>query len=208
MKKTRIILIAAMLMLAMVFVTACSSDKNAEGTTKGLVTETSMNTVTIQVPNGSEFTFSIEGVEITGGDSIEDGDEITIFYTGKFDEKNSAQDVKVTKIQIDNKAKESKPEASKPKEEQPKKEDPKPSTPSQPASSDEQQFIGVIDAIGNDGTMQIANPGGLDLLFDVSSAKVDGGLKVGDSVIVFYKNGDLVDTDQLQKIEVTKVTAQ
>ena len=208
MKKTRIILIVAMLMLTMIFAAACSKD--TEGTTKGVVTDSSMNTVTIEVPNGSEFTFPIEGAEISGGDSVETGDEITIFYTGKFDEKNPTQDVKVTKIQIDNKAAESKSETADPKKEGSKPEDPKKDdpAPAQPTTSGEQQFLGVVDKVGTDGTMLVSNPGGLDLLFDVSSAKVEGSFKEGDNVIVFYKNGDLVDTDQLQKVEVTKVTAQ
>lgn len=206
MKKTRLTMISLLLVLTLVFAAACGKD--AEGTSSGIVTDSSMNTVTIETPNGSEFTFPIEGAEISDNGSIEDGDEITLFYTGKFDDTKPVQDVKVTKIQIDKKV-EAKTEDSHKEE---KKEDPKPADPApaaQPAQSgsNEQTLLGVVDIASDGSTITVSNPGGVDFKFDVKQANLEGTFAVGDNVIVYYE-GDLVDKPDVQNVKVNKITKQ
>ena len=170
---------------------AASSAAAGAGSIKGTVADATMNTVTIQVPNGSEYTFPTEGVEVSGSDGLLLGDEITIQYTGTFDEGNQVQQVTVTAINVDT-------------------EGPNHTT-GQPAAAaptgDVKSLEGVIDEYDGGDTMLVADATGVDFLFPLAGADLhvgEEGFKVGDNVIVYYY-GELVDNPDLQNVTVGEV---
>lgn len=185
-----------MLAFAMLFMAACggagssaapsssapaSSAPAAEGTIQGTVVDATMGSVTIQVPNGSEYTFNTEGAEISSPEGILLGDTITVHYVGQFKESQQDQDVSVSSIFVDAEG------------------------AAQAPATDEEGFISgtIVDA--SMSTLKIATSAGAQYQFATEGATVNGSLVVGETVAIKY-TGVLDTTTEQQSVAVNTIT--
>lgn len=203
MKKVLVICLALVMILALAACgsTPSSSAAPAEGSVKGTVADATMNTLTLQAPNGQEYIFGTEGAEISSPEGLLVGDEVTVHYTGTLDESKTQQDVTVTEIFVDSEADPNPPAASSPAPSS------QPAAPPPAASTgDVKSFEGVIDKYDGD-TMIVADATGVDYLFPLDGADLhvgSEGFKEGDNVIVYYY-GELVESPNLQNVQVGEV---
>lgn len=150
----------------------------------GVVTDATMNTLTIELANGATYTFSTGDAEMdTGADGLLVGDTVTVYYQGELAVDQQVQTVTVTRVEVT----------------------------AQPVSSQETQATStiegtVIDASMN--TMTIATAAGEEYTFSTMDAEIDpgtNGIVIGAPVTVTYA-GTLVDGEEgEQPVTVVKV---
>ncbi|NLW79106.1 MAG: hypothetical protein GXY32_06820 [Ruminococcaceae bacterium] len=166
-----------------------------EGAIAGTLVDATMNTATIQTPDGKEYAFTTEGAEIDSPEGLLIGDAVTIYYTGTFVDGQLQQDVTVTRILVTESVA---GQGS--------------STPAAAGGSNSdteevKTLQGVIDVYDGGDTMTVADATGVDFVLPLAGADLhvgEEGFAEGDEVIVYY-TGTLVDTDAVQDVTVGEV---
>lgn len=86
-----------LVMIAFLFA-AC---EQKETSIKGVVTDASMNTLTVAVASGDTLTFSTLNAERTAADGVLLGDTATVYYAGRLKQTTSASRIVVTPAQAE-----------------------------------------------------------------------------------------------------------
>ena len=216
----RIVVLVSVIMLLIVSCVACSKPAAtpetappSDGSIRGIVADATSSTVTIQVPNGSEFTFGIEGVEISSSKGLLIGDDITIHYMGEFDDSTQVQAVKVSGIFVEAEAAGTAAPAT-PSKPAPSK--PAPTAPltgpdsGLPADADK-EMVATVDQINGDNTFFASDTTGVDYRFSLAGVVVessDGTVHEGDTISIYY-TGPIEATDKVQsKITISKIVVK
>ena len=221
----RLVILVSVIMLLIVSCVACSKPAAApetappsDGSIRGIVADATSSTVTIQVPNGSEYTFGIEGVEISSPKGLLIGDDITIHYMGEFDDSTQVQAVKVSGIFVEAEAggKAAPATESKPAPSTPAPSTPAPSAPQTgpdsglPAGADK-EMVATVDQINGDNTFFASDATGVDYRFSMAGVVIessDGTVHEGDTISIYY-TGPIEATDQVQsKITISKIVVK
>lgn len=219
MHKRRLFLVSVILLIV-VACAACSKPAEvpaaappSDGSIRGIVVDATSSTVTIQVPNGSEFTFGTEGVEISSPKGLLVGDDITIHYVGEFDDSTQVQAVNVTGIFVEAEGDASTAPATS------SKPAPAPSTQAPPQSGPDsglpaganKEMVATVDKINDDNTFYASDATGVDYRFSLSGVMVesaDGTVHEGDTITLYY-TGPIESTDNVQsKITISKIVVK
>ena len=238
MKKRRILIVTLIFMLVMACA-ACSKPEPApepapvaeapvesDGSLRGTVVDASMSTVTVQVPNGSEFTFGIDGVEVSSPKGLLIGDEITIHYIGSFDDSAQVQSAKVSGIFVEAEAEAKPAPAATTKPAPASTPAPKPAPTPAPAPAPapvqsgpdsglpagaSKEMQATVDQVNGDNTIFACDATGVDYRFSLAGVVVesaDGSVHEGDTIIIYY-TGPIEATDQVQsKITISKIVVK
>lgn len=173
--KKKLMTLFVLLSLLMV---GCSSNKEKEGTIEGVVVDATMNTVLIE-REGKEYSFMTEDAEVVAGErGLLIGDTVKVYYTGELNEEETAQTVKVTKLEVTKEG--------------------------EVVESSKIEGI-VVDATMN--TIVIETAEGKQYYFATEGASIDAGTNgiiIGDTVEITFK-GQLDDSQESQTVEVESI---
>lgn len=92
--------LAAALCAVALFAGACSSDKEEaakDTTTTGVVTEAAMNSLVIEAPDGTTYSFSKDDDTKFSGDGLLLGDTVEVQYKGEYEKGMPADSITITK---------------------------------------------------------------------------------------------------------------